>query len=64
MKKYLLLSLVVFGMSSVLASCGSADISDTNLSLYEGNGFSIQVPKAWVKVDEKSAPTPGSGKLE
>ena len=60
MKKFLVLSLT----SLLLASCGSTDTTDTNLSTYEGNGFTIQVPKAWVKVDSQSAPTPGNGKLE
>lgn len=60
MKKVVFIWLV----SLLLASCGSSDVSDTNLSAYEWNGFTIQVPKAWVKIDAKAAPTPGNGVLE
>lgn len=63
MKKILVIALIPL----FLASCGSSSdtsTSDSSLKKFEGNGYSIQIPSGWIKVDEKSAPTPGNGKLE
>lgn len=45
-----------------LTSCsGSSD--NVNLTKFEGKGFSLQVPKAWTAVEEKSLPKPKNGTI-
>ncbi len=46
-----------------LASCGESSPSNVALTRFEGEGFSMEVPKAWVKVDPKTIPAPKKGSV-
>lgn len=47
----------------LLASCGDTAVSNVALERHQGDGFSMEVPKAWTKVDPKTVPTPKQGSV-
>jgi hypothetical protein len=52
----------VAASSLVLASCGStATDSSVSLTNYQGEGFSMDVPKSWTPVEKFAVPTPKNG---
>jgi hypothetical protein len=60
MKKFFLIAIISLG----LASCWSTTTSDTATAVYTGTGFTINVPKSWVKVEKKSLPTTKNWTIE
>ena len=59
MKKIFLLA----SLSLLLASCGSSDTSNVNLTKFDGIGFVLQVPKTWTKIENTQLPKPKNGSI-
>lgn len=49
--------------SLLLVSCGTSSTDTASLTSYEGTGFTIDVPKAWIPVEAKELPIPKAGKV-
>ena len=55
---------LALGLSLVfaLSACGTTS-ENISLTEFSGKGFTIQVPKAWTQVEEKSLPKPKNGNV-
>jgi len=62
MKKLVSLSIVVSSLL-LLTSCGTTTDSSLATTPFAGEGFSIDVPSAWVKVEKEALPIPKEGTI-